>query len=172
MAALNTTAFTARIAAANKSVELAQQCAAASPHPLGLPPIVIIFLVSIGVAVLSNLAYKYVTDQAMIRQVREDTKHLQESLKAQTDPQKKLEIQQQITSLSMKLMPQQFKPMLVTIVPFLLIFTFLNKLFTNVSIIPLPFMLFGKPWLGWFGTYLICTLVLMPIFKKVFKVAQ
>ena len=97
---------------------------AADPNLIGLPAIVVILIISVLVSILSNLAYKYATDQAMIKQVREDIKKHQESLKAQTDPQKKLEIQSQITSLSMKLMPQTFKPMLVTIVPFLIIFTF------------------------------------------------
>jgi len=145
---------------------------AADPNLIGLPAIVVILIISVLVSILSNLAYKYATDQAMIKQVREDIKKHQESLKAQTDPQKKLEIQSQITSLSMKLMPQTFKPMLVTIVPFLIIFTFLNKLYTNVPIIPLSFDLFGKPWLGWFGLYLIFSLVFMQVFKKLLKVAQ
>ncbi len=143
----------------------------AAPHLFGIPPIILIIIVAIVLSFTSMLVTKYFTDQAMMRQIREDIKKYQDQIKASKDnPQKALELQNKIMELNSKLMPQAFRPMIITIIPFLIIFNLLYKVFNNSIVIPLPFNFFGKPYLGFVGTYIIFSLIFTTIFKKLLKV--
>jgi len=132
-------------------------------------------LISSCVALLSTLVYKYFTDQGLIKQVREDMKKYQDQIKAHKgDQEKVMELHKKITDLNMKIMPEQFKPMLITIVPFLVIFWLLSTLFGNMVLIPIPYhvpLSAHETGLGWIGTYVIFSMVFTTILRKALKVA-
>lgn len=125
---------------------------------------IICAVLSIG----TTLVYKYFTDQSLMKQIKEDIKKYQEQMKLHKgDAPKQLEIQSKMTALNMKMMPQTFKPMIITMIPFLLIFTFLNKVYLGMIILPLPFW---KGHLGYIGTYIILSMIFSTLFRKWLKV--
>ncbi|MBI2041385.1 MAG: DUF106 domain-containing protein [DPANN group archaeon] len=139
-----------------------------APHLFGIPPVLLILLVAVILSFTSMLVTKYFTDQAMMRQIRDDVKKYQEQIKASKDnPQKAMELQNKIMALNSKLLPQSFRPMIITIIPFVLIFNLLYKVFNNAIIIPLSFW---PGHLGFVGTYIIFSLIFTTIFKKLLKV--
>ncbi|HIH14228.1 MAG TPA: DUF106 domain-containing protein [Nanoarchaeota archaeon] len=131
-------------------------------------PLLSISLISIILALATTLIYKYATDQSMLKQIREDTKKYQEQLKTHKgDPQKMLEIQNQMMPLQSKMMMQSFKPMLITIIPFIIIFKLLGDVYTTLIVIPLSFW---PGHLGWIGVYVIVSMIFTTIFRKALKV--
>ncbi len=135
-------------------------------------------LTILGISVLLSLAttlvYKYMTDQALIRQVREDIKKYQREMKEHKgDAQKAMELSKKISELNMKIMPQQFKPMLITIIPFIIVFYLLNKIYTGMVIVPFGFhfpLSSLETGLGWIGTYIIFSMISTTAFRKLLKI--
>ncbi|MBS3063850.1 MAG: DUF106 domain-containing protein [DPANN group archaeon] len=138
--------------------------------------LVSIALISIAVALTSTLVYKYFTDQGLIKQVRDDIKKYQDQIKAHKgDQEKVMELHKKVTDLNMQIMPQQFKPMLITIIPFLIIFWILSTVFGQLVLIPtgtfhVP-LSSHETGLGWVGTYVIFSMIFTTIFRKALKVA-
>jgi uncharacterized membrane protein (DUF106 family) len=74
----------------------------------------------------------------------------------------------------MKLMSQSFKPMILTIVPFIIIFMLLGKIYGSMTVVSLPFHFpLSKlaTGLGWIGTYIIFSMVFTTAFRKALKIA-
>lgn len=130
--------------------------------------------ISIALALFSTLVYKYATDQALMKAIKEEMKKLQEEMKAnRSNPQKIAELQGKLMPLNTKMMSQSFKPMILTIVPFLVIFALLGKVYNGLTVIPLPFHIWLSKLatgLGWVGTYVILSMVFTTIFRKALKV--
>jgi uncharacterized membrane protein (DUF106 family) len=131
--------------------------------------------ISAALALGSTLVYKYATDQALMKAMREETKKLQDEMKLhKSEPQKLAELQSKLMPINMKMMAQSFKPMILTIVPFVLIFALLGKVYTTMTIVPLPFHFpLSKltTGLGWVGTYIIFSMIFTTVFRKALKVA-
>jgi uncharacterized membrane protein (DUF106 family) len=124
--------------------------------------------ISAALALGSTLVYKYATDQNLMKSLREEITKLQNEMKAhKSDPQKLAEIQSKLMPLNVKLMSQSMKPTLLTLIPFILIFVFLGKIYGNAVILPLPFW---QGHLKWIGTYIIFSIIFTTAFRKVLKV--
>ena len=124
--------------------------------------------ISAALALGSTLVYKYATDQALVKAIREEVKKIQEEMKTNKDnPQKVAELQNKAMPLNLKLMSQSFRPMLITIVPFILIFALLGKVYGEIIVIPLSFW---EGHLGWVGVYVIFSLIFTTVFRKALKV--
>jgi len=125
--------------------------------------------ISAALALGSTLVYKYATDQNLMKSMREEIKKLQDEMKLhKSDPQKLAELQGKLMPLNMRTMSQSMKPMLITIVPFIVIFALLGRVYTDMLVIPLPF------WAGhlkWVGTYIIFSIVFTSLFRKALKIA-
>jgi len=146
----------------------------ASPVILGLEPVWAIMLISLILSLITTLVYKFLTDQKVMRELREQMKKYQEQIKnARDDPQKVLELQNKIMDLNSKYMKQNLKPMLATLIPFIIVFKILNSIYAGVPVIPLPFKMpiTGNPFIGWIGTYIIFSMLFTTIFRKIFKIA-
>ena len=146
-----------------------------APGFLGhISPLWGILLISVILSIVTTLIYKYATDQAMLKQIKEDIKKYQEQLKqCKDDPAKTLEIQKQMMPLNSKMMMQSMKPMLITIIPFLVIFQLLGMWYNSLTVIPLSFHfpLSKLPTgIGWIGTYIIFSMVFTTLFRKALKV--
>jgi len=127
-----------------------------------------ITLISAVLALATTLVYKYATDQSMLKQIREDMKKYQEQMKVHKGNAEKLsEIQKQIMPLQSKMMAQSMKPMIITIIPFIVIFKVLGDIYTTMIVIPLSFW---PGHLGWVGTYVILSMIFTTLFRKVLKV--
>jgi uncharacterized membrane protein (DUF106 family) len=104
---------------------------------LNIPPILAILILAVVLALLSTLLQKYLTDQAKMRRLRDDTKKYQEQMKKLRDkPDQMMKVQQKILPIQMELMKESFKPLLVTLIPFLLIFFWLSNHFAYYEIQP------------------------------------
>ncbi|MGB9675371.1 MAG: EMC3/TMCO1 family protein [Candidatus Nanoarchaeia archaeon] len=124
--------------------------------------------ISAVLALASTLIYKYATDQSLIKSIREEINKLQNEAKENKDnPEKLAEIQSKIVPLNLKLMSQTMRPTLITIIPFLIIFAILAKIYAGIVVIPLPFW---KGHLGWVGTYILFSLIFTTAFRKLLKV--
>lgn len=94
---------------------------------LSLPPVWSLLIISFFIALVSTLAYKYVTNQDLMKRLKTEMKELQKELKTLRDqPEKLMQVQKKAMETNMKYMTQSFKPTLVTFIPLILIFAWLS----------------------------------------------
>jgi uncharacterized membrane protein (DUF106 family) len=119
-----------------------------------------IILISAGVTAVSTLVTKWLTNQEHLKSLKARQKELNKKMKT-AKPGEKLfeEIQSEMLQISGTMMKSQFKPMLVTIVPFLLLFTWLRGVYTPIMAN------------GWLWYYIGGSLVFSMIYRKIFKMA-
>ncbi|MBD3263277.1 DUF106 domain-containing protein [Candidatus Woesearchaeota archaeon] len=147
-----------------------------TPDPMlfGLPAWAFILMISAVLSLVVTLVYKFATDQAVMKELKEQIKKYQQQMKEHKDNLQKMnEIQKKSMKLNMKLMKQNFKPMLITMVPFIIIFWWLRGIYEGVVVIPLSFHfpLSGlETGLGWIGFYIICSMIFTTVFRKALKV--
>ncbi len=102
---------------------------------LRLPPLLSIILVSFVLSVVITLIYKWMTDQELMKTLKEDMKSMQKEMKQLKDnPQKMMEVQKKAMEKNMKYMMHSLKPTLVTFIPLIIIFGWLS---TNLAYYPL-----------------------------------
>jgi uncharacterized membrane protein (DUF106 family) len=102
---------------------------------VNLPPLVSIFVIALIVSLIVTFVYKYMTDQAMMKDLKMRQKEMQKKMKAaKGDPQKAMRLQKEAMSVNMQYMKQSFKPTLITFLPIIIIFGWLNA---NLAFMPL-----------------------------------
>jgi uncharacterized membrane protein (DUF106 family) len=95
---------------------------------LRLPPILATIIVSFLVTLIITVIYKYATDQTFMKDMKQRQKDLRKRMKENKhDPQKVAQLQKEMMELSTKAMGQTFKPTLITFIPMMLIFFWLNN---------------------------------------------
>ena len=103
---------------------------------LSLPPVWGILLISGILSLLLTLAYKFTTNQTLMKQLKDEIAVLQKELKElRSDPEKALHVQKKAMEANMKYMMESLKPTLVTFIPIILIFGWLSG---HYSVEPLP----------------------------------
>ncbi len=103
---------------------------------LALPTIVAILLVSALISFVIVIVYKYMTDQDLMKRLKDEIKELQSEMKTLRDnPEKMLAVQKRAMETNMKYMMHSLKPTLVTFIPIILIFGWLNAHFAYQPII-------------------------------------
>jgi len=124
-----------------------------------------IIIISFIIALITTLVYKYFTDQTALKQLKEDNKKLQEEMKnAKGDVKKMADLQKQALQKGfLEPMRHQLKPLIITFIPFILIFGWLRTTYANTG--PIFFGYFG-----WFGTYIIFSIIFTTILRKLLKV--
>ena len=138
-----------------------------------MPNILEILVIAAALSLVMTFAYKYLTDQAVMREMKAEIDRLKKKMKEhRRDPGKLQEIQKEMMPLNMKYLKMSLKPTLITLLPFLLIFMGLRSIYGDVAIVPLPWDL---PLIGasleWVGTYIIFSLVFTTAFRRALKVA-
>ena len=130
----------------------------------------IIALISMGLAIMSALVRKAVLDQDKMRETKEKLKKYQEEMKKATksgDTKKLQKSQAEMMKLTMENLKHSFRPMLITFVPFILVFTWLKDQYGSAGTVV---SLFGFN-LGWFWWYLLCAMTVSLIINKLLKVS-
>lgn len=90
---------------------------------LKLPPLWAIIIISLVIAILITLVYKWMTDQHLMKSLKDDIKKFQKEMKElKHEPQKVMAIQKKAMQTNMKYMMHSMKPTLVTFLPIILIF--------------------------------------------------
>ncbi|MBC8435039.1 DUF106 domain-containing protein [archaeon] len=119
-----------------------------------------LIVISAGITLISTLVTNWLTDQKHLKSLKVRQKELSKKMKT-AKPGEKLfeELQSEMLKISGVMMKSQFKPMLVTIVPFLLLFSWLRSVYV-------PLM--GNSWI-WY--YIIGSIIFSSIYRKLFKMA-
>lgn len=105
-----------------------------------------------------SLVNYFIMDKDKVRDLRERQKSLQEKIKSESDPKRKMELSNEMMGHAMESMRHSFKPMLVTMIPVLLAFWFVKGLFAETLI--------AKTWI-WY--YLVSAIIGSLIFRKILK---
>jgi uncharacterized membrane protein (DUF106 family) len=96
----------------------------------------VVFL-SLVLGLLTTIAHKYMTDQKLMRNARDEMKKLQTKMRSHKDnPKKLLEVQNKMMSYNMDIMKQSFRPLLVTFIPVIIIFGWISAATVYVPIMP------------------------------------
>lgn len=104
---------------------------------LQLGPLVTLVIVSFCVSLISTLVYKWLTKQSEMKRLKDEIKGYQTQMKAARDtPEKVMELQKQAMALNMDYMKKSFTPTLVTMLPLLLIFGWLQATLAFMPILP------------------------------------
>lgn len=129
-----------------------------------MSPLTGIIFVSFILTLLSTLAYKLFTDQKLMKDVKDEMKDIRKEMKEFAhDPAKVAELQKRSLEKSANQMKQSFKPMLITIIPFLLVFNWLR---TEYEVLTVNFLGISS----WFWTYFIFTIIFSIVLRKLLKV--
>lgn len=135
-----------------------------------LSPLLFTVLVSLLTSVLSQLSFKYFANGKFLKEGMKEAKEMQKNmLKMDATSKEYQEIQSKVLDLNMKLMTEQFKPTMITMIPFLLIFTYArNVIPSELTLINFGFTIpiLGEG-LGFFGTYFFASMVFSTILRKV-----
>jgi uncharacterized membrane protein (DUF106 family) len=122
-------------------------------------PQVSIIVIALVVTLISMLVTLLLTDRNKMKEIRERQKKCQELMKQHKgDAKKTMEIQQEMLACSAEQMKSSFKPMLVTMIPFLLLFGFIRKVYAGTTISG-----------SWFWYYLVTAIVSSMIYRKILK---
>ncbi len=143
--------------------------------PFILNPILDIYIITLFTSLFITIINKYMTDQEKIKKLRLEMKDLQKKMREQMakDPQKAQGLQQEIMKKSMENMKHAMNPkvMLITLIPILLVFTFVSKVYSPLgSFFDLGLNILWLPW-GWLGTYILFSLINAILLKKLLNVA-
>lgn len=126
-------------------------------------PLIAILIISFLMTLLITLAYKFFTNQELMKSLKEEMKGFQNQMKDHKDnPQKVMEIQKQALEKNMKYMMHSFKPTLFTFIPLIIIFAWLRTTYSGKGA-----LLLG---LSWIWIYIISSILFSLILRKVFKV--
>ncbi len=129
-------------------------------------PLYGLLVISFIITLIVTLVYKFATDQKELKRIKEETKGIREQMKIHKDnPQKVSELQKKSLEISMGSFKHQFKPMIITIIPVLIIFGWLKETYANYS--NLNFLGFIDTWI-W--AYIVSALIFSIILRKIFKV--
>lgn len=104
---------------------------------LRLPTLWAILIISFSLSLLITLVYKWMTDQTLMKTLKEDIKKFQKEMKEfKEDPKKVMEIQKKAMETNMKYMMHSMKPTLVTFLPLIIIFGWLHAHIAYDPIMP------------------------------------
>ena len=134
---------------------------------VAISPLFGIIIISFILSMLSTLSWKYLTNQILLKGLRENTKKLHEELKKfRSDPKKLAELNSKATKENLEAMKIQYKqsikPMIVTLIPFALAFVWIRNTYQPFGDIFLS--------MGGIGSYIIFSIIFSMILRKVMKV--
>lgn len=94
---------------------------------LELSPLMAIAIISFAIALIINIVYKLMTDQVLMKALKKEIKDLQTDMKKfAKEPEKVMAIQKKAMERNMKYMAHSMKPTLITLLPLIVIFGWLN----------------------------------------------
>ncbi len=96
----------------------------------------IIVLIAIGLSAMTQIINKLLINEKFVDKSREKIKKMQEEIKGYDSTSKEFrKKQEEIINLNFTLMKQQFKPMIFTFLPYIIVFYFLGTMFAFNPII-------------------------------------
>jgi len=96
---------------------------------------VAIIIISLGISLLITIAYKLFTDQKLMKELKEDMKKAQKEMKEfSKDPAKVMNMQKEAMKKNMEYLKHSMKPTLITFLPIIIIFGWLNANFAYLPV--------------------------------------
>lgn len=94
---------------------------------LKLPSLWTVIIMSFLISLLIVIIYKYTTNQNVMKQLKDEIKNLQSQMKElKNDPEKAMAVQKQAMQTNMKYMMQSMKATLITFIPIIILFGWLQ----------------------------------------------
>jgi uncharacterized membrane protein (DUF106 family) len=104
---------------------------------LKLPPFWGILIISFIISVIIVLVYKFFTNQKVMKELKDETKALQKQIKTLKDnPSEAMAVQKKAMQTNMQYMMKSMKPTLITFIPIIIIFGWLQAHMAFVPIMP------------------------------------
>ena len=104
---------------------------------LNLPTIWAVVLLSFLISLIVTVLYKYTTDQNLMKQLKEEMKEFQKEIKElKKEPQKAMEVQKKAMQTNMKYMMHSMRSTLYSILPLIIIFSWMNAHLAYDPILP------------------------------------
>jgi len=126
-------------------------------------PIGALIIISFIMTLIVTLIYKYATDQELMKSSKKEIKEIQKKVREfKHDPQKAMAHNKELMQKQLEMFKQSFKPMLITMLPVLLLFTWLRSTYGTMGDIFIGF--------GWLGNYIIFSIVFSLILRKLLRV--
>ena len=102
---------------------------------LSLPLFLAILVLALIVTMISNLIYKYTTDQKEMKRLKTEIEEYRKKIKdARDNPKKMLKLNDEAMRVNMQYMTKSLKPMLFTFIPIILIFTWMAGAFGSNTV--------------------------------------
>ncbi|MBT7903561.1 DUF106 domain-containing protein [Candidatus Woesearchaeota archaeon] len=102
---------------------------------LNINSLVSVIILAFIISILITLVYKYVTDQNKMKEMKDTMKKNQKKMKElKNDPDKMMKVQKETMQINMEMMKQSFKPTIITLLPIIIIFGWLNA---NLALMPI-----------------------------------
>ncbi|MBI2135633.1 DUF106 domain-containing protein [Candidatus Woesearchaeota archaeon] len=96
-----------------------------------------VIFISFLISLIMTLVYKWMTDQHLMKSLKEDMKSHQNEIKKHKDnPQKMLELQKLAMEKNMKYMMHSMKPTLITFIPIIIIFGWMSSTLAYMPLYP------------------------------------
>jgi len=127
-----------------------------------------IALISMGLALMNTLVRRAVLDREKLKEQKKKLKEHQQTVKEATkagDMKRAKKAQEELMGLTMEQLKHSFKPMIFTMIPFLLVFNWLRGEYGSAGVIA---TLFGFE-LTWFFWYIICSITTSIVLNKVLR---
>lgn len=122
-------------------------------------PKVSIAVFSVIVTLVSTLVQKKFTDQEHLKSLKKRQKEIQAEIKKTKEPSVMQELNAEMLKLTGVMFKSSMKPMFVTIIPFLILFSWLRSIYVPIL---------GN---GWIWYYLGYSVLASIVLRKVLKVA-
>ncbi|HLC87424.1 MAG TPA: EMC3/TMCO1 family protein [Candidatus Nanoarchaeia archaeon] len=118
-----------------------------------------LILIAILITLITTIVNKKFSDQRRMKELKDIQKACKINLKNAKGNQDELgKINKQMMECSLELMKHSFKPMFITMIPFLFLFWWIRSVYINI----LP---------GWIWWYLGTAIISSILFRKILKVA-
>ena len=123
----------------------------------------LIFL-SFVITLVVTVAYKYLTDQEVMKSLKAELKEIQKEIKeAKNDTAKMMELNKRSMEKNMQYMMKSFKPTFITLIPILIIFNWLRNVYNGLELNFLGIQ-------SWIWIYIIFSIVFSIILRKLMRV--
>jgi uncharacterized membrane protein (DUF106 family) len=97
---------------------------------LGIPTLIAIIILSFIISLIMTLVYKFTTNQNLMKDLKNEMKEFQKQVKElRKEPEKAMKVQKDAMQTNMKYMMHSMKSTLYSIIPIILIFTWMSSNF-------------------------------------------
>ena len=114
-------------------------------------------VISFLVTLVSTFIHKWMTNQEHMKNLKDRQKEIQKELRKQKDPEILKELNAEMLKLTGTMMKSSFRPMFVTILPFLILFSWLRSAYSGIL----------SGWIWWYIGY---SIVFSSLIRKIFKI--